>query len=293
LTEKKDFANEGMSMAHCIGGQEQGGGLRTGDSRYWQAARDDETIVLSLRNPEGVPQATVEMKATGRVMQVQGPKDREPGPEAMRRLREAFWAIGVYPGQKGVPRLGHGGVYSNAELLEFMNALRLRFDSAWWGLDRAYRDPEDLKQALWTPFLSVAKTVSYRNGGYIGSNEPVNLTFTFPADRVVLGGVYLENPNTIVIGLLDESKPPSSEKRVCFLVGPANLHEQRVPSLGLVPALRALTGVPKAPPDVSFLEVLPGLPRGFHPDTRGRIHVPVAEARRQRAMQGMALQPLG
>ena len=105
LTEKRDFAQEGTSMGHCIGGPLRREGIRDGESEYWQDARDDRTIIFSLRDPLGRPQATVESEQGGEVLQVQGSRDQKPPPEAMAKLREAFWALEVFPGQRRIHRM--------------------------------------------------------------------------------------------------------------------------------------------------------------------------------------------
>ena len=93
LVERSQFADEGASMGHCVGGPLRADGRPNGDSSYWKATRDQENIVYSYRNPEGVPQATVEVAPFSLhgvpiqqlvhaslsdlfVQQMQGPEDR-------------------------------------------------------------------------------------------------------------------------------------------------------------------------------------------------------------------------
>lgn len=91
LLTKKDFASEGTSMGHCVGGVRDEQGLARGESRYFQSSRDGEVAILSYRNPQGVPQATIEViPRTFVVIQVQGPKN-DPVKDAMVRARLAAW----------------------------------------------------------------------------------------------------------------------------------------------------------------------------------------------------------
>lgn len=49
ITTEAQLDSEGTSMGHCVGG-------------YWSDVRDDRSIILSYRDPDGVPQATLEIK---------------------------------------------------------------------------------------------------------------------------------------------------------------------------------------------------------------------------------------
>lgn len=88
---------EGVIMGHCVG---RGG--------YWQKVRDQESVILSYRDPEGKPQATIEVETYPaeplvqgdiHVLQVQGP-DNGPMVDRIgaRRLR---WALEDLAQRKG------------------------------------------------------------------------------------------------------------------------------------------------------------------------------------------------
>ena len=94
LMEKRDFAREGTSMGHCVGGFHHPGEVADGDSVYWHRTRDDAGAVFSLRTSAGVPTATVETvnwvggnRAV--VQQIQGPLDGPVDPAARIRLQDA------------------------------------------------------------------------------------------------------------------------------------------------------------------------------------------------------------
>jgi hypothetical protein len=63
LMTKKDFAAEGTSMGHCVGGSiDRATGLAPGDSHFWQETRDGTGAIYSVRDPSGTPQATIEVE---------------------------------------------------------------------------------------------------------------------------------------------------------------------------------------------------------------------------------------
>jgi len=66
LVTKRDVEFEGASMGHCVAG-------------YWPSVRDGKSVILSYRNPLGVPLVTCDLRkgADGTIMvpQIQGPFD--------------------------------------------------------------------------------------------------------------------------------------------------------------------------------------------------------------------------
>ena len=299
LTEKKDFAREGTSMGHCIGGPDRGRGVRDGESSYWQSARDDVTRVFSLRDPDGRPQATVEMRAAGRVNQVQGPRDGEPSPIAMTKLREAFWAIGVYPGQRQVPRLG-APLVTEADL-----RADSQFKAAQAGVERIEADlqaearetarvrPLMENERVWKKLASMAAYWTHQRAGLVGKDEPTAeiRPRSLPASATSLGGVYLGDTDTrLLMGFVDGT-------RLRFATGLAHGPSRLVLHRSVFAAFKALTGLPNPPPDVTHLEVLPGVPVETsavwtalgYPSSWARIHTPLAPARQQRATQAAIL----
>jgi hypothetical protein len=64
LLLKSDFAAEGTAMGHCVGGDMNRGGIADGESSYWQGTRDNHGVILSYRDAEGIPQATLEYHPT-------------------------------------------------------------------------------------------------------------------------------------------------------------------------------------------------------------------------------------
>jgi hypothetical protein len=83
LVTRRHLAAEGTSMGHCVGGQLDQNGIAPGDGHYWQEVRDDRSVILSYRDPQDVPQATVELTCGRRrdpifsINQTQGPEDGE------------------------------------------------------------------------------------------------------------------------------------------------------------------------------------------------------------------------
>lgn len=90
LVTKRDFAAEGASMGHCVGGDQDEHRLPNGDSGYYRKSRDGTGATYSLRAPSGIPAATFEVvfhrvfspkeMPTWRyaeVTQIQGPEDDE------------------------------------------------------------------------------------------------------------------------------------------------------------------------------------------------------------------------
>ena len=76
LWTRRQFADEGTSMGHCVGGELDEAGVAHGDGRYFRGHRDGALAIFSCRDSAEVPQATVEVSlAPQRIAQVQGPED--------------------------------------------------------------------------------------------------------------------------------------------------------------------------------------------------------------------------
>jgi hypothetical protein len=96
------LTQEGASMGHCVGG-------------YWSDVRDDKSIIYSYRDPNGVPQATVELKPydvddqeydreyrRAKTVQLQGPDDSIIQDELARLRMAVFLAtipVDLFNGQ--------------------------------------------------------------------------------------------------------------------------------------------------------------------------------------------------
>ena len=61
LTSKFDFAAEGTSMGHCVGGNRDADGFAPGDGHYWNLWRDGKAVLISYRDATGLPRATLEL----------------------------------------------------------------------------------------------------------------------------------------------------------------------------------------------------------------------------------------
>jgi hypothetical protein len=89
LISKRDFAAEGTSMGHCVGGNHEVDEPAPGNGHYWQGHRDGRFAILSYRNPAGRPLLTLNLERSGRfveVEQAQGPMDETPPVEATFRV---------------------------------------------------------------------------------------------------------------------------------------------------------------------------------------------------------------
>lgn len=83
LVTKRQLEDEGESMAHCVGG-------------YWPPVRDGQTVILSLRKPDGVPVATAEVDTDAMsVEQLKGPHNDSVDHHEGERAHEALAALGV------------------------------------------------------------------------------------------------------------------------------------------------------------------------------------------------------
>jgi len=103
LLTKKDFAAEGTSMGHCVGGLLDALGRAAGESAYWKKSRDGRAALFSYRGADRIPRATLEMdivplgaKAWGeslRAAQMHGPHNGEVADILARRRMSLFAAM--------------------------------------------------------------------------------------------------------------------------------------------------------------------------------------------------------
>ena len=104
LVDRTDYAQEGIAMGHCVGGESDADHPPDGDSRYYRQDRDGTAVTFSLRSPTGVPEATIEVRlgAPGvfhSILQIQGPLDRAvQGLDARVHLADALDRLGVRDG---------------------------------------------------------------------------------------------------------------------------------------------------------------------------------------------------
>lgn len=108
LDSRAALRDEGTSMGHCIGGPHDRHGIASGESHYIQSARDGEASFWSYRDPDGRPQATIEvypdMHRAGAPdtslswVQVQGPNDGDLSEVPRRRLKALYLSLtGLVP----------------------------------------------------------------------------------------------------------------------------------------------------------------------------------------------------
>jgi hypothetical protein len=281
LTEKKDFAGEGTSMSHCVGGPDRGNGQRDGESRDYQRARDDQLVVLSLRDAMGVPHATVSVTRAGVYEQVQGPWNGPLEAEADRRLREALWRMEAW-GDLPVFRLGQPNVWSDAALSTQNDVLHAMSEArnAEEHLRRGMRHSGSFEltaQRLLSHLLHGTMRFAREKMMFLHQDEVAarsrapGLSLTAHA----MGGVRALNTRRSLLVYEDGDhlvyvvRPPE---------GPGEIE------LDLLTAIRAFTEVPREPPDTSHLEVYPGLHETFNFAWNGLL-LPIAEARRLRSIQ--------
>lgn len=299
LTEKADLAKEGTSMAHCVGGPDRGNGVRDGDSSYWQDIRDDRSVILSLRNSEGVPKATVEIRREdGHVVQVQGPLDRDIDEEAKRHLVHAFWAFPVFPDQKDVHRIGDGGVWSDADIHRAANRSRV-FDDArnlqGIYLARTSGEMEDHEFEFEASATEARLMASLRRAAHrITGNIQVDLHHevkpvpppALPKAAEYIGSILDPTLISEVDGVPERVLSAYLfAGRAWFAV--AGLDGERADYMGQNPvaALRAYTQAPSEPPSLDGLEAFPGLPVDRAHTNWRRLLCPVEEARALRRAQ--------
>lgn len=124
LLTRRDFIVEGGAMGHCVGGPLDADGHPSGESRYIQASRDGLAAFFSVRRPDGIIAATIEVSIHAPpetsseglllpiIVQVQGPEDGPVSSVAQRKIASLF----AEAGQPLLPKPWHrrsplGGVY--------------------------------------------------------------------------------------------------------------------------------------------------------------------------------------
>lgn len=299
LTEKADLAKEGTSMAHCVGGPDRGIGYRDGDSSYWQDIRDDRSVILSLRNPEGMPKATVEMRREdGHVVQVQGPLDRDIDGETKRHLVHAFWAFPVFPNQKDVHRIGDGGVWSDGAIHQTANKARVfeeerSLRSIYLARTAGEMADHEFESEVSSAEVRLANSLR-RAAHRITENIHTDLHYEVkpvPPPTLPKAAEYIRS---ILDPTLISEVDGVPERvlsiylfagRAWFVV--AGLDGEQVGYMGQssVAALRAYTKAPAEPPSLDGLEAFPGLPVDPAYTNWRRLLCPVKEARALRRAQ--------
>ena len=146
LLTQADFAAEGTSMGHCIGGPVRHDlGRPDGQSRYWQRSRDDEAIYLSVRQA-GFPRATIELTGepgSWKILQVQGPKDGPIEPDAAAALVSGLETLGVLENRLDLEESAFGTVHRALSALPAAQVdVRRRWasDLDWYMVRRAIED---------------------------------------------------------------------------------------------------------------------------------------------------------
>lgn len=275
LLTKADLAAEGTAMQHCVGGPDRGEGRRDGESSYWQEMRDGKIAILSLRDPNGSPEATIEVNLKREpyqagIEQIQGPFDEEPPVAARKHLVEAAMKLGWWTdpdSDRRLPRLGRipvftdgyiekGGLASRMESALSVNPIAgytLRILS-----DLANKKPDEFDAARQRRLRTAVA-------------ETLKDVFRFPfywvtADLLPLGERGGEEPGT-VLGILAQN----TSRRLTMVWRPVEglrwVLQEQLSAPGRVfrnpyDALRAFTetyaDIPRAA--LEAIEVLPGLP---------------------------------
>lgn len=274
LTEKKDLALEGESMAHCVGGPPRANGRRDGESAYWQAVRDGRDTIFSLRTPSGHPVATLQ-GTTGntRIVQVQGPEDEAPQPGVRARLIEALWALGVFrtglhSGQPVVHNVGTSRVWADDDAYGSRSIERALgwLDTANADLARVRRGTlhkEAIEHAIDRTLHYVVTFLTQLQGETSGENPFIlpRSRLSRTHDRFWWDGQDrpLENPTAVLIWDGDEAEVVlrmiGEGDRFQFYLGTREDVGDRVGE-NLLDGIRALMGWTKTPPDVSAIEML-------------------------------------
>lgn len=315
LTEKKDFADEGTSMAHCIGGPIRARGIRDGESQYWQAARDGEAAYFSLRNQNGVPEVTMEVlmlssaPIIGQIGQVQGPNDDPPNRNALPRLSEVITALGGWFDQRSrirwdstrlplAPFLGEEEV----EKTGIRSWLGLKVDALSIALEDGH-GRKTWSEATYRLLAAFVEIQSRKNGGYSSgicatSFDPGptrHLLTKASGLPYVLGyaiGSQKGRADMFAIGVGADQK-----RGVWLFVWKPNNHPQTsVPwvegksgdlrkTQDPIEALRWFLDVPATPPDTSHITLFPGLKPDPTRTAWRRALEPIALARKERALQ--------
>jgi hypothetical protein len=296
LLTKEDLAGEGTAMQHCVGGPDRGDGRRDGDSSYWREMRDGHIAILSLRDPEGRPKATVELALGGmpyerKVEQVQGPFDEQPGEVAMAHLVEAAMKLRWWPdvdSQKRLPRLGRIPVMTDAYLEHGNDASISAYTLRVLG-DLARKDPDDFR------FRLAQRASQVRTA--IGEVLPKAFSFSFYWVHDITTPARNAEGLPETGDIFARCAARNGEHRILTVVWSLERGLRYVVQRGLTgigtmftdpyAALRAFTGVLGELPTerLAALEVLPGLP-GQAGDAAGwATEMPLADARKLRAKQ--------
>lgn len=315
LTEKKDFANEGMSMAHCIGGPIRARGIRDGESQYWQAARDDQAAYFSLRDPNGIPEMTIEVvslpssEKNGKIIQIQGPNDKPPHPAVTHRFTEGITALDgwIFQSQQvrwDPERLPPAPFLGEVEVERM--GIRQRLEALLDVLSTATRDwhgqrpQEEATRRLLEAFAAIeAKrkdgySSGVRPGSAMGSSQSLltNATGLYRVLGYTLGCRRTGLPVESGLGVGVDKK-----KGVwLFVWAPNNPSGTSAPwiegkSSGMrktkdpIEALRWFLGVSATPPDTSHITPFPGLEPDPSRSLWDRAIEPIAEARAERTLQ--------
>jgi hypothetical protein len=305
LTEKKDLANESMSMGHCVGGPDRGGGRRDGESSYWQEVRESHITILSLRDGSGIPRATIEVLPSGVLRQVQGPQNRALTPEASAHLRLALDAQEAWPDQGTVPRLGWPGHLYRGATARLSSLTRLRELRVLQQTQSGKISTKQVAYATYNALHDLASLAQYvagirfsivdtgvRHGQMPEARRWMQATRTLPRVKLLgmVGGDA--SPRTLAVAwdvkgdLLFAVWAPNRADRASSLWTPQATWVSLTSDADV--ALAAYAGVrllePAVPPPV---EVFPGVPPDFAAGLTPwkRTLLPVGMARRMRALQ--------
>lgn len=154
LLTKAEFAAEGTSMAHCIGGPVRPNGRPDGQSQYFQKSRDNEAIYLSIRQA-GLPIATIEITGdpgAWRIEQVQGPQDGEIESDAAAAFVRGGVLLGLFGDDRrtGVDEDPFGKMHRGLGKLP-LDEVDPRLV---WARSTDWYDPKDALDAFQTQFDS-------------------------------------------------------------------------------------------------------------------------------------------
>lgn len=212
LLGKADFAAEGTSMGHCVGGLHDDRGQASGDSRYRQASDAGRGSILSYRNAEGIPRWTLELSlnglGSGAIVQLEGPVNQPADPLDAR----FFLALWVESGRSLAEALDasdigfHGFIFDPARtwypVIQTIDELKV----AW--LDQVRRMETDLETARLGAVSLVGSPSEFQAIAQVGvqvRSLVVLLTrslFVGLTDRTagVRGPMFLPDKNGVIAG---------------------------------------------------------------------------------------------
>jgi hypothetical protein len=291
LVEKADLAHEGASMGHCVGGPPRANGRPDGESEYWQKARDDRSTLLSVRDPDGVPHATIEVTGKlGRIVQVQGPEDQCPEAEVLARIGLALHRLQGW--KHGVPHVNltlAPNVVRREDLQALMSSSKAQAKLSQ--LTKRLRErgtttlPVPLSFALLDDLRStfmgmkgIAGAVRYASGVSIGwaktgSPDPAVLLAPIPpAWGVPIGGFFAASSTGTHLWLFWD------KGQIVFRVW-SGVGDDVQTWATLESFLYGVTGFLPAPPDTSDLEIV-GAPSTAR--WSSFLRMPIADARARR-----------